>query len=738
MTAISKDFFRDLRMESRQSSLDIQQVLLILKRRWLPASIEFVLILLAVILAMSWIKPIYVAEGKLLLKKASSTPSLTGVGQAMGNLDSLNDQSSPLDTEAEILLSVPITQQTINQLKLKDEKGIPLKRDRFLKKLSVRKVESTDILQVSYKDTNPERAAAVVNTLINAYLDNHLRVNRAETQAARQFIEKQLPQAAATVSKAESALRQFKEQNQVVALDEEAKSAVTMIADFQKQITEAKSKLADLTPQAEVLRSSLGMNAKEALAATSVSQSPAVQDVLTELQKVQSDLAVQQTRYTEEHPNIVNLKRKEAALNATLQGRVAQTLGQQEPVPAKNLQVVKLKQDLTADLVKLEAARLGLANQITALSDVQTTYKQRLNHLPRLEQQQRELERNLQVSQSTYSLLLQKLQESRIAENQNVGNARQISGALVPEKPVAPRKSLFIGAGILLSSLISIATALILEATDKSVRTVAEAKELFGYTLLGVIPALEKPKKASLRHADSELLPPEVVVRDHPRSLISESYRMLQANLKFLSSDKPLKVIVVTSAVPQEGKSTVAANLAMAMAQRERKVLLVDADLYCPLQHHIWDLPNQVGLSNVLVGEVELKKAIKDVTNNLSVVTSGVMPPSPAALLDSKRMATLIEACSSNYDVAIVDTPSLSVAADAPIIGRMGDGILLVARPGVVDSVNAAFAKQVLQQSGQNVLGLVVNGVVCDREPYSYYYLAKENYTEKNLTNLVN
>ena len=725
-------------MESRQYTLDIQQILLILKRRWLPASVEFVLILLAVILAMAWIKPIYMAEGKLLLKKASSTPSLTGVGQAIGNLDSLNDQSNPLDTEAEILLSVPITQQTIDQLKLKDEKGVPLKRDRFLKKLSVRKVEATDILQISYKDTNPKRAAAVVNTLINAYLDNHTRVNRAETQSARQFIEKQLPQAEATVTKAELALRQFKEQNQVVALDEEAKSAVTTIADFEKQITEAKSKLADLTPQAEVLRSSLGMNAKEALAATSLSQSPAVQDVLTELQKVQSDLAVQQTRYTEEHPNIVNLRRKEVALNATLQERVAQTLGRQESVPARNLQVVKLKQDLTADLVQLEAARLGLANQITALSEVQSTYKQRLKNLPHLEQQQRQLERNLQVSQSTYSLLLQKLQESRIAENQNVGNARRISAALVPEKPVAPRKSLFIGAGILLSSLISIATALILEATDKSVRTVAEVKELFGYTLLGVIPILEKPKKTNLRHTDSELLPPEVMVRDHPRSLISESYRMLQANLKFLSSDKQIKVIVVTSAVPQEGKSTVAANLAMAMAQRERKVLLVDADLYCPLQHHIWDLSNQVGLSNVLVGEVEFKKAIKDVTNNLSVVTSGVMPPSPAALLDSKRMATLIEACSSNYDVAIVDTPSLSVAADAPIIGRMGDGVLLVVRPGVVDSVNAAFAKQVLQQSGQNVLGLVVNGVVCDREPYSYYYLAKENYIEKNLTNLVN
>ncbi|HEY9670754.1 MAG TPA: polysaccharide biosynthesis tyrosine autokinase [Waterburya sp.] len=721
-------------MESQEPSVGIKQFLLILKRRWLPTTVEFLLIFSGVVLAMYLTKPIYVAEGKLLLKKTSSTPSLTGLGKEIGNIDPVNQQSSPLDTEAEILLSVPMTEETIAKLSLKDDEGTPLKRDQFLKNLSVRKVESTDILKVTYKDREPKRAAAVVNTLIDNYLQNNILLNRAETKTARQFIEQQLPQAEATMHVAELGLRRFKERNQVVALDEEAKSAVTVIADFQKQITEAKSKLADVTPQTGVFQSSLGMNSKQALTAASLSQSPGVQEVLTELQKVQSDLAVGRTRYTEEHPNVVNLKRKEAALNTILQQRIAQVVGSQQAVPTRNLQVVKLKQDLTTDLVKLEATRLGLANQITALTNVQDAYKQRLTILPKLEQQQRELERKLQVSQSTYSLLLQKLQEIRLAENQTVGNARLVSRALVPEKPVAPRKSLYLGAGLLLSSLISLATALILEASDKSVRTVEEAKELLGYTLLGVIPSLGKSKKMTQPNKDSELSVPELVVRDNPRSPTSESYRMLHANLKFLSSDKPLKAIVVTSAVPQEGKSTVSANLAAAMAQRERKVLLVDADLYCPLQHHIWDVPNQVGLSNVLVGEVNFKTAIKEVMSNLSVLTAGVMPPSPAALLDSRRMAALIEDCSSHYDFVIVDAPSLSVAADAPVLGRMADGVLLVVRPGVVDSVSATSAKEVLKQSGQNVLGLVVNGVVPAREPHSYYYFAKEYYAEKNLT----
>jgi polysaccharide biosynthesis transport protein len=194
-------------MESQENSLGIQQFLLILKRRWLPATVEFVLICSAAIAAMFLIKPVYVAEGKLLLKKASSTPSLTGLGKEIGNLDPLNSQGSALDTEAEILLSIPITQSTIAKLNLKDPQGVPLKPNQFLNNLSVSKIESTDILKVAYKDTDPKRAAVIVNTLIDTYLASNIHGNRAETKAARQFIENQLPEAEATVRQADLALR---------------------------------------------------------------------------------------------------------------------------------------------------------------------------------------------------------------------------------------------------------------------------------------------------------------------------------------------------------------------------------------------------------------------------------------------------------------------------------------------------------------------------------------------------
>jgi capsular exopolysaccharide synthesis family protein len=210
---------------------------------------------------------------------------------------------------------------------------------------------------------------------------------------------------------------------------------------------------------------------------------------------------------------------------------------------------------------------------------------------------------------------------------------------------------------------------------------------------------------------------------------------MLQANLKFLSSDKEIKAIVVTSSLPKEGKSEISANLAATMAQVGRRVLLVDADMRHPSQHHIWALTNAVGLSNILVGEAEFNTAVQQVMPRLDVLPSGVIPPNPVALLDSKRMASLIETFSRNYDFVIVDTPPLIGVADAPILGKMADGILLVVRPSVVDSPNAKAAKEFLARTGQNVLGLVANGVIIKNEPDSYFYYTKEQYKEQNFAN---
>jgi len=720
--------------ENRDIDIDFEQLWLIVKRRWLPAAVAFgsVVGLAAVYTFLQ--KPVYEAEGKLLLKIDSSS-SLTKSGEQIGELDSLGSGTDPLQTEAEIIRSLPIVQGTIASLNLSDKRGDPLKPKAFLDQLEVKEVTGTDVLQVSYESSNPEEAAAVVNQLVNLYLEKNVLLNQDEAVKSREFIIRQLPKTEAAVRQAESALRQFKEENNVVSLQEEAKSAEATITDLKNQVTQAQAQLGVANSRSEVLRNNLGMNSQEAVAANSLSQSPAVQKVLEEYQQIQGQLVLQRTRYQEAHPVVTDLKAREAALKTLLQGRVGQVIEGQNQAPNKSLQIPEFKQRFTENLVETEARRLGLAREVSTLSNALATYKQRAKTLPRLEQQQRQLERQLTAAQATYETLLQKLQEIRVTENQTIGNARIVQTALVPEdfllKPIALKLALAVLAGLLLA----VATILALEVKDTVVKTVKEVRERFGYTLLGIVPDFGT-ERINHRDGDLEQSIPKLVVRDTPRSPISETYRMIQANLKFLNADKAPKVIAVTSSVPQEGKSTLSANLAVAMAKPERRVLLVDADMRRPRQHQIWDLLNEVGLSDVLVGQTDVKAATQEVADNLDVLTAGAIPPNPVNLLDSKQMATLIGNFSDSYALVIIDTPALCVAADTSILGKMSDGILLVARPGVVDSSSATAAREMLVQSGQNVLGLVVNGVLPENEPSSYYHYAKGYYSEKNSTTL--
>jgi capsular exopolysaccharide synthesis family protein len=712
-------------MESTEAiDLDLQKLWLIIKRRWLPAIGMFSCVVGITVVVASLPKPVYEAQGKLLFKKTNETSSFTGLGQKIGELDAIAEKSNPLNTELEVIRSVPFVQKTIIALNLKNEQGVPLKPEILAKQIELKNLPTTDVMQLSYESTNPEKAAAVVNKLMSLYVENNLLSNRAEAVAAGDFIAMQLPKTEATVRQAEVALRQFKEQNQVVALDEEAKSAVAVIKQLENEINETEAELADVTARSAMLQNQVAMNSQESVAMNSLNQSPGVQKVLEEFQQVEGELAVQQTRFVESHPTVEALKNKRDALKALLQERIGESLGNQSQVSNGNLQTGDLKQRLLADFVKSEEQRSGLASRLASLSKAQSIYKQRVNILPKLEQNQRELERRLQAAQSTYEVLLRRLQEVRVAENQNIGNVRILEAALVPQKPSGRKRIMTLALGHLLAILLATATVFILEVSDTSIKTLKEARELFGYTLLGSIPYFGK--KVTPRRHDQDWAIPELPVRDTSRSPVSEAYRMLQANLKFLSSDKALKVIVVTSSVPKEGKSTVSANLAAAIAQLGRRVLLVDADMRQPVQHHIWELTNVAGLSDVIVGQAKFSAVVTQVMAKLDVLSAGVIPPNPMALLDSNRMAGLIEDFCEDYDFVIIDAPPLVLAADALTLGKMTDGVLLVARPGVINSTSAATAKESLERSGQNVLGLVINGVILENESDSYFYYAKD------------
>ena len=701
----------------------------IVKRRWLPAVAVFGSVFALSALYALTKAPSYRAQGQLLFQqdKASSLIGLTSAAQ-QGNSQGSGwlDVDRILDTEIRVLLSEPILQRTLDVLNRNNLYGVSLNLDDLKSELAIKNATGTNLLVVSYQSKDPRVAALVLNQLMITYLDSNLLANHATAIAARQFIIGQLPKVKENVVSADTALRRFKEKYKIPNLDATKSALATNIERIQSQIDSAKTQLGDLNSQSLAIQEKLEMNPHEAMALSALSQSPAVQGLLANLQDVQRKLGDARSRYQQASPVLVGLQSQEVQARALLQNQVAQVLPGKK-IGSNGLQIGPNQQALMTDLIKGEVVRTGLVEQMTTLANQKAFYLRQAAILPGLEQQQRELERDLLVAESTYEALLKNLQEVKIQENQAVGNVRIIEPALVPKKPIAANKASTMTVGGLSGIVLAGGVLYLLEARDKKIKTVQEARELFEYTVLGTIPVFsKKTRTAASDNHTSDQREAQLPVIDNPRSSISESYRRLQANLKFLNSAKALKVIVVTSSVPKEGKSTICANLAASMAQLGHRVLIVDADMHRPLQHQLWKISNVEGLSNIISEEANIKgNVFHRVMHNLDVLSSGVLPPNPLALIDSRRMATFLEECSNNYDYVFIDTPPLAFAADAATLGRMADGVVIVTRPGVADSTSSRLAKEYLDQSGQNVLGIVINGVLAENDPHNLHYYAQ-------------
>ncbi|MEA5573931.1 GumC family protein [Calothrix sp. UHCC 0171] len=717
---------------SHPDDLDLQNYWLVLKRRW-PIALGIFLTSVALsAFAISLQRATYEAEGKILFQ-ANRTNSLTGVDGKFRDLESIRREANPLSTQAVILQSRPILQAVIEKLNLRDDTGKLVDPKSLI--IKVEPVAGTDVLNVSFISDKPKEAAAIVNQLMRSYVDNNIKNNRSEALAARKFIEAQLPRAKGELDKTTEDLRRFKEQNQVINLQEESNETVKTIAELDKQLNEAQAQLAEVTSQHQELRSQVKIPSEKAVDVASLSLIPGVQEVLGELQKVQTKLATEKSRYNSTHPSVINLEEQEKALASLLQQRVSESAGANVEISPNSLQLGGLKEQLVGESVRLQAQRLGLANKVQTLANLHQLYKRRANVLPNLEKKQGDLERRLGVAQESYKNLLTRLQEVRVAENQNVGSARIVQEAVVPNQPVSSKLTLYLAAGgIFVGLMLGIAAAFLIDIIDRSIKTTKEAQNIFGYTLLGLIPKFST-NNAAIEQMSIEGASPRVIVGTLPRSVIHEAYQMLEANLNFISH-KRVRTLVVTSSVAGEGKSEVSANLAAVIAQTGKRVLIIDADMRNPSQHHLWGVMNLTGLSNAIVGQNQIRRCIQSVTRNLSVLTAGVIPPNPLVLIGSESMNALIHSLSESYDYIIFDTPPLAGTADAAVLGKMVDGVLVVVRPGVGDTASALAAKSLLLRSEANVLGIIANGVNVKYEPDNYFYY-NSNRTEVTSEQLV-
>ena len=331
----------------------------------------------------------------------------------------------------------------------------------------------------------------------------------------------------------------------------------------------------------------------------------------------------------------------------------------------------------------------------------------------------RTLDQQLISLQDMRTRLLAQLYELRLTEARYADVITQVEKAEVPERPVKPRKLLNTVMAGILGAMVAIMAAFAAEYLDTTIKRPEQIEETVGLPVLGSIfefePNPDKDKNPS-------------IAMEHPRSPAAESFRVLRSNLEFISVDNPVRVLGITSSSPEEGKTFVALNLALAIAQGGKRVILVDSDLRRPQVHKILGFPQSPGLSEALIDKAYLKGFGN---KNFMVLTSGRSAPNPADLLASQQMGKLIAKLKEMADLVILDTPPILSCADAVSLGKWVDGFLIVAKWGKTDRSAFAQAVNLARQSGLKVLGAVLNKVKPQSRGYYYHYYYYYDSSEK-------
>ena len=377
---------------------------------------------------------------------------------------------------------------------------------------------------------------------------------------------------------------------------------------------------------------------------------------------------------------------------------------------ANNLALVFTERIRDLQSQRYAATQKGLAQQVLEM-DKQVTDTTQALVFETDPAQKLQYESRLTEYRRLYSNLVTNFEQVRLAEAQTSTNIFVAESATVPIEPVSPKTTRNTLLAVLAGLLLAVSMVLAVDILDDSIRNPDEIRKKFNLTVLGMI-------------ANHQIEPGKPISLSQPRSPVAESFRSLRTNLTFASVDRPLRRILITSSTPQEGKSTISSNLAVVLAQGERKVVLIDADLRRPTVHQKFNLMNRLGLSSLYVRSLEnLPAAIQNVgTPGLFVMCSGSLPPNPSELLTSHRMTEILDRLNQEFDMILIDTPPVLTVTDAVALAPGMDGVILVVKPGVTKM--SAFKQTVshLEDVHARILGVVFNGVDQGSRKYGYYY----------------
>jgi capsular exopolysaccharide synthesis family protein len=632
------------------------------------------------------------------------------------------DMEDYIETQSKILQSETLALQTIKSLDLSRysefggrsdilslEHGSALQKrpgilGAFLGSLSVKRVPNTRLLEVTFEAQDPQLAAQVVNTHLQNFIEQNFRSRYEATTQASNWLSSELEELRIKMEKSEDARIAYERENQIWTIDEKQNITTQKLADLSKDLTEAQSDLLQRQAAYQLAHSD------NIDSVPLVRDSPVIQDLL----KRQSELDEQYTdavsQFGPNYPRVQRLQAQKKDIESSLE---------------------REKHNVVS---RIDGEYKTARDRVALMQDALDKQKAEDNSMSEKLVQYNILKHDAESNKQLYDGLLQKLKEAGITAGLRSSNIRVVDPAMIPTGPSRPQKARNILLALLVGLVGGVGLAFFREYLDNTIKSPDDVEMLSGLPSLAVVPQIANMNGFGRLAAAAETpgtngsseTHVELHTHRQPKSQISEAFRALRTSLLLSQADHPPQVILVTSALPREGKTTATVNLAVTLAQLGDRTLLIDSDLRKPGVRNALNLnvSKDVGLSSYLAGVATLEEATvaHPTIPNLVAMPTGPVPPNPADLLSSHRMREAISWLRQHYKFIVIDSPPIMAATDAVILSALADGVLLVVRSGGTPKEAFLRTRDLLMAVKCHLLGVVLNAVDSSAPDYYYSY----------------
>jgi len=640
---------------------------------------------------------IFSATVRIQIDRESSNP--LNMREAV-SLDSR--EQDYLQTQFKNILSRSLIESVVDTLKLRED-------SRYSKAMDVVEAVSQDIavvpirlsrlVDVRVEHPNPETASKIANTLAKNFIEQNLDQKVNSSFQAMTWLMTQVADAKNKVEKSEADLQTYRQEFNEVSLEDGENIVRQSLLQAQTELSRVRAESAQAQQAVtEIVR--LVNDGQPIDAIPAVAQNPVVQEIRTQIDIELANLAALLKRYRDKYPTVIAARSK----LEVLQNSLALECEKQLQTLRNNALILKKSEERLTQLVAAETQQQQELNRLKIKYDM--------------------LKRDAENNKTIHSNVLIRMKETELMSRMNSNNMRIVDLATIAQRPVKPRVVLTILAGLVAAIGVSLGLALFVSYLDDSIKSQEDIENHLRLPFLGYIPNI-KTNSVVERDLQAHL---------HPQSNAAEGFRTIRATLSLTHKPEKVRVISVTSTIPSEGKSLVASNLAIVLAQTGLRTLLVDADLRRPSVHKAYQLHSPVGLSAFLTNEIEDLSELTHTTEvpNLDVICCGAIPNNPSELIGSNRMAEFLERVKGQYDRVVLDCPPVSAVSDPLIISAKSDGIVYVTKFNKIRREHGRKSVQRIQNAGIQVLGVVINDIDFEGKDsyyYSYYYYQNRYYS---------